>query len=55
MVYDGFFLLTSVGKSSRGTPLFLLILEHSSFPLSFFRVEGKARAYHYQSEVSHRL
>lgn len=55
MVYSGFFLPTSLGKSSRGTPLFLLILEHPSFPLSFFRAEGKARAYHHQSEVSHRL
>lgn len=41
-----FFLYTSLGKSCALLSFFLF-LEHSSFPLSFFRVEGKARACHH--------
>lgn len=51
---SGGFLPTSLGKGSALLSV-VLFLEYSSFPLSFFRTEGKARACHPQNEVSHKL
>lgn len=50
----GCFLPNSFGKGSALLSV-VLFLEYPSFPLSFFRSEGKTRACNLQNEVSHKL